>query len=307
MKRINESVKDLLLCHAAADSKFVRALARDCVKAGITVRFEEAELLSGESLIEKIQKTVNISRFFAVVISSRVLNTAWAEKELEPALKTEITSDRQKLLPIILDPPEKLPRYLQSRFYVDFSKWPSDSDQYTASIQLLTSLVKQKLLRALEIGNQGVANKICIDPDDVTIYTPKQDTPSESSYIATFYVKGKKDALLNRYRFPGNTSFILGREKNADIRIRNDPYISRYHCRIETMGLDYEEKAYLGDLKSSNGTYVNGKLSPVGILKNYDIVQIGHVVFIVKDERFDVTYEDALSCMIRLYQMLGLF
>ena len=51
-----------------------------------------------------------------------------------------------------------------------------------------------------------------------------------------------------------NTPFELGRTREAEIFLR-DPEVSRRHARIETQN----GVLYLEDLKSSNGTFLNGR------------------------------------------------
>lgn len=73
----------------------------------------------------------------------------------------------------------------------------------------------------------------------------------------------------------------IGRSKKCDIFI-NDKYLSKNHARI----FFDEDKFYIEDLKSTNGTYVNGeKISsshPVRI-KDNDKISFGDVSFIFVD------------------------
>jgi hypothetical protein len=65
---------------------------------------------------------------------------------------------------------------------------------------------------------------------------------------------------------------VLGRGK-CDVKI-SDPEVSREHCAIETR----EGVVMLRDLKSSNGTLLNGHLVNEHALKNGDQVTIGTTV-----------------------------
>ena len=70
--------------------------------------------------------------------------------------------------------------------------------------------------------------------------------------------------------------FTLGRSKDNSLVIK-DPYISKNHFLI---GED-EGEYYIEDLKSSNGTYVNGEvLSDVRELKNNDRIKVGNIEFL---------------------------
>jgi pSer/pThr/pTyr-binding forkhead associated (FHA) protein len=72
----------------------------------------------------------------------------------------------------------------------------------------------------------------------------------------------------------------LGR-KDVDIRV-NDLDCSRKHTAIEIVA---GEKAFVRDLASTNGTYVNGKRVAYQELKNGDLLQIGQTIFEISIER----------------------
>jgi len=63
---------------------------------------------------------------------------------------------------------------------------------------------------------------------------------------------------------------IIGRDEHCDIPL-DDEAVSRHHVRVFTLMGD----AFLEDLGSSNGTYVNGKLTQKCALNDGDVIQIG--------------------------------
>ena len=63
---------------------------------------------------------------------------------------------------------------------------------------------------------------------------------------------------------------IIGRDAECVIHL-DDEAISRRHVRIFTLMGD----AFLEDLDSSNGTYVNGRLTKKSVLNDGDVIQIG--------------------------------
>jgi pSer/pThr/pTyr-binding forkhead associated (FHA) protein len=72
----------------------------------------------------------------------------------------------------------------------------------------------------------------------------------------------------------------LGR-KDVDVRV-NDLDCSRKHAAVEIVAGD---KAFVRDLASTNGTYVNGKRIAYQELKNGDLLQIGQTIYEVLIER----------------------
>lgn len=68
----------------------------------------------------------------------------------------------------------------------------------------------------------------------------------------------------------------LGRKGDNDVVVK-DPYISKNHFNI----IKDENQYFLEDLKSSNGTFLNGeRLLDVIRLKNGDRIRIGNIEFL---------------------------
>nr|WP_300003208.1 FHA domain-containing protein [Tissierella sp.] len=68
----------------------------------------------------------------------------------------------------------------------------------------------------------------------------------------------------------------LGRKSDNDIVIK-DPYVSKNHFNI----LKDEDYYFIQDLKSSNGTFLNGeKILDVSKLSNGDRIRIGNIEFL---------------------------
>lgn len=72
----------------------------------------------------------------------------------------------------------------------------------------------------------------------------------------------------------GDKPITIGRSPEADVVIL-DEKASRIHCGIRLWDGDF----YIKDLKSRNGTYVNGERVEVAKLKPGDRIQVGSVVF----------------------------
>ncbi len=77
----------------------------------------------------------------------------------------------------------------------------------------------------------------------------------------------------------GRASVTFGRSPEADISIP-DPKVSRIHAEIKPWDGDY----VLKDLRSRNGTFVNGVRAEIAILKSGDVIRIGPTEFQVGKE-----------------------
>src|SRR5690242_16082115 len=77
------------------------------------------------------------------------------------------------------------------------------------------------------------------------------------------------------FKFTDRDTFLVGRSKYAHFRLRDkDKYFSRIHFLME---ID-PPNCKLVDLRSRNGTFVNGQRVTVLELKNGDRIQAGHTV-----------------------------
>lgn len=69
-----------------------------------------------------------------------------------------------------------------------------------------------------------------------------------------------------------NSTILVGRDDTADIKIEQDNRISRKHAIIALK----EGSAYVLDLHSTNGTYLNGeKIDGKVVIKDGDTIRIG--------------------------------
>lgn len=134
----------IFLSHNSEDKPFVRNLKELLQEKGVQkVWVDEAEILIGDSLINKIQEGINQTEYFGIVLSKNSIQSPWVQKELEQAMMMEITRRNVKVLPLLLEQCE-LPGFLQGKLYADFTT----QDVYEKSID--------KLLRRLEKADKFI-------------------------------------------------------------------------------------------------------------------------------------------------------
>jgi len=78
---------------------------------------------------------------------------------------------------------------------------------------------------------------------------------------------------------------VIGRDATNAIVI-DDPMVSKFHARLIFNGA----RAYLQDLGSRNGVFVNGVRAFSTALRHLDIIRVGHTEF-----RYFQTVDDDLS------------
>lgn len=77
----------------------------------------------------------------------------------------------------------------------------------------------------------------------------------------------------------GDRPLTIGRNPDSDIVLIDDR-LSRIHCGLRLWDGEY----YLKDLKSRNGTFVNGRRIEVTTLKPGDEVKVGQTILTFEDE-----------------------
>ncbi len=87
-----------------------------------------------------------------------------------------------------------------------------------------------------------------------------------------------RDEVPTVFRLPLGSIKTVGRTARADF-ILDAALVSRIHCRLTA---DKSDQLIVEDLKSTNGTLVNGKRVERHLLKPGDVVTIGRVEFDVK-------------------------
>src|SRR5262249_3818196 len=107
-------MSSIFLSHNHADKPFVRRLAQDLQKAGIRVWLDEAEMMIGDSLIEKIRQGIDEMDYLGVVLSPNSVQSSWVKRELDVAMNQEIGGKRVKVLPLVIKECE-LPGFLEGK------------------------------------------------------------------------------------------------------------------------------------------------------------------------------------------------
>ncbi len=134
--------RNIFLSHSHKDKHFVRQLAVYLEKADLSCWVDEAELDFGDSIIDRIGQGIYESDLIAAVISKNSVRSAWVQKELQLAMTREISGQKIRVLPIIIDScTELIPYYLRDKLYADFR----DIDKFENNIDLLVHSVQKRL------------------------------------------------------------------------------------------------------------------------------------------------------------------
>lgn len=80
------------------------------------------------------------------------------------------------------------------------------------------------------------------------------------------------------FTFDQHDTFMVGRSEDSNFCLPHDRFFSRHHCIVEIA----PPQAFLRDLGSTNGTYVNGIRVDTAHLKNGDRIQGGETILEVE-------------------------
>ena len=105
--------KKIFLSYSRVDLEFVEDLARDLMEAGYIVWFDLSGIEGGDRWAQEIQKGINQSEIFALVVSPNSIKSEWVEKEFLFASKRGM-----KIVPLLYELCE-LPLWLLNIQYID--------------------------------------------------------------------------------------------------------------------------------------------------------------------------------------------
>jgi len=125
---MNATIRDIFICHASEDKKeIVSPIVEAFTQAGISVWYDEAEIKWGDSITQKVNEGLKISRFVIVILSPSFAKKNWPQKELNAALNIEVSTGELKVLPLLVGSEEEkkeiLGRYplLNDKRYLQWS------------------------------------------------------------------------------------------------------------------------------------------------------------------------------------------
>ena len=142
--------RDFFICHASEDkSSIVRPLTNAFQKEGIACWIDEGEIQWGDSITQKVNDGLKISRYVIVVLSTSFMSKNWPKRELFAALNQEASSGEVKVLPLLVG--DKVNRdnilrelpLLGDKMYITWDKSPEDVVKAARS-RLSTSQVTPK-------------------------------------------------------------------------------------------------------------------------------------------------------------------
>jgi len=157
-------LKDVFICHASEDKpEIIKPLVDAFEREGISYWYDEAEIKWGDSIIEKVNEGLRVSRYVIVVISKSFLSKNWPKRELNSTLSIEASTGKVRVLPLVAGT-------IEVRNDI-FQKYPILNDKF----YLTWEKDAQKIIDALKV-RLGRTNNIFKD-DNSVMEEPNYDIP----------------------------------------------------------------------------------------------------------------------------------
>jgi len=160
-------LKDVFICHASEDkSDIIKPLITAFKRESISYWYDKEEIKWGDSIIEKVNDGLKISRYVIVVISKSFLSKNWPKRELSSALNVEASTGKVRVLPLVVGT-DKTRKEI-------FQKYPLLNDKryltWENDVQKIVDALKDCLGRANKISK---GDNLVIEKSDYNIPIPK--------------------------------------------------------------------------------------------------------------------------------------
>jgi hypothetical protein len=153
------SSASIFLSHNKEDKEFVRRLADDLQRAGVTAWVDEAEIRIGDSIIRKIQEGILGSEYLGVVLSPNSVSSRWVQEELNSVMNLQITGRGKTVLPLLYQPCE-IPLFLCDKVYADFT----DSNNYEFVLRQVLSRIDPSFVPPIFVSRSDLVNLLGMLP-----------------------------------------------------------------------------------------------------------------------------------------------
>jgi glycosyltransferase involved in cell wall biosynthesis len=153
-----EARRDVFVCHASEDKdEIVRPLVSALQQAKISCWYDEAEIRWGESITEKVNQGLSLSKYVMVVFTPTFIQKPWPKREFLAGLNEEASTDRVKILPLLVGSKEEQEQ-IGSQFYLLNDKmylsWNGDPANVVEALLSLLHPNSQNISRACFISSE---------------------------------------------------------------------------------------------------------------------------------------------------------
>lgn len=157
-------IRDVFLCHTSEEKPgVVRPLVAAFDAASISNWYDEAEIRWGDSITEKVNKGLAISRFVIVVLSKTFIFKKWPQRELNAALNLEAASGEVRVLPLIVGTKDEEREILAAYPLLNdksFLRWEADTAVVVDALRARLSSPIARTAEETRVAQQEPQRKI---------------------------------------------------------------------------------------------------------------------------------------------------
>lgn len=141
--------RDVFLCHASEDkTEIITPLVKALDNAGISFWYDQAEIAWGDSITQKVNDGLKISKYVVVILSEAFVSKNWTQRELNAALNIEASSGDVRVLPLLVGA-EKIRKLILDKYPILNDKayivWKRDVDSVIEALRLRLKLEKSSV------------------------------------------------------------------------------------------------------------------------------------------------------------------
>lgn len=248
---MNVAIRDIFICHASEDKRgIVGPIVQAFTQAGISVWYDEAEIKWGDSVTQKVNEGLKISRFVIVVLSPSFAKKNWPQRELNAALNIEASTGEVKVLPLLVGSEEEKKEILERYPLLNDKKYlPWDGDLRKIVEALIARLSKTEKIKTGDYKLPASGPRIPLPKIKKTFTQREKDQflIDAFSTIKQYF----KEALskLEAHYAEVETDFL---------EIHNYKFISKIYVNGE---IKSQCKIWIGGISSSNSiAYKSGQI-----------------------------------------------
>lgn len=272
----------VFICHGSDDKmRFVSEFARKLWDQGIDAWIDEAEILAGENLIEKIfEEGFSGAECVLIVLSKNSIDKPWVKKELNSSVIRQI-EEKLKIIPILLDDCEVPAALKDGTKYVrinDLADYGTQLDEIIASVLNNKS---KKTLGELPAYSDNLLNHIYgIEPLDEKVLKlacdfafQNEETITDPLNISKIYKDASGNFIIPKEQLLDSFE-VLGKEFYFELShcIGSGDLGSVSHFRITSYGFQQYAESYLQGFNSSIRSVIAAIVNE-GERTNTDIVK----------------------------------
>ena len=136
MKEMN--YRDVFICHASEDKiSIVEPIVKELAKASVSYWYDRAEIKWGDSIIDKLNHGLKISRYAIVILSPSFMKKNWPKRELNAVLNLEASSGTTRVLTLMVGDDEHVDNIqtllplLSDKLFL---RWEGDPESIVAAL-----------------------------------------------------------------------------------------------------------------------------------------------------------------------------